>query len=292
MRNIFVIMFSLFLISCSEENDNSNNKNEQSNDKVEVIQQAKIKKITENKDEDLSDHNISSKDKWDKIVDPQEGIVATENQENIEASLSQTSPEIPANDINEKDEPYKPSFAVSKNDIILGNASADVVVIEYFSPTCPHCFYYHEKILPELKKQYIDTNKIAYVIREFIGNKQDLDAAILERCQNNVDSFIKFQTVILAQQNKWAVTNKYRELLTNIGQIGGISAETYEKCLADNKIFETLLANTKLASSVQGFVGTPTFFVNGLHITEGYSLENLSKQIDKALQDSITNNIK
>ncbi|MFU7501946.1 MAG: DsbA family protein [Candidatus Tisiphia sp.] len=271
MHNILIIIISLLLISCSEESDKSNNKNEQPDNKVEVTQEKAPQE--ENND------NLAN-DKWNTIVNPQDSTNTEEPLDTVEDSATNST-----DNVSLKQMPYKPTFNVSQNDIVLGNVKVTVVVVEYFSPTCPHCAYYHEKILPELKKKYVDTNKIAYIIREFIGNKQDLDAAILARCPNDLDSFLKFQSVILARQDKWGSSNRYRELLTNIAQIGGVSAETYAKCLNDNKIVETLLANTNLAASSQGFVGTPAFFVNGI-LTNGYSLEILSRIIDKTLENS------
>ncbi|WP_341753692.1 DsbA family protein [Candidatus Tisiphia endosymbiont of Dioctria rufipes] len=276
MHNILIIIISLLLISCSEESDKSNNKNEQPDNKAEVTQEKAPQE--ENND------NLAN-DKWNTIVNPQDSMASTNTEESLDTVEDSATNSTDISDISLKQMPYKPTFNVSQNDIFLGNIKATVVVVEYFSPTCPHCAYYHEKILPELKKKYIDTNKIAYIIREFIGNKQDLDAAILARCPNDLDSFLKFQSVILAQQDKWGSSNRYRELLTNIAQIGGVSAETYAKCLSDNQIVETLLANTNLAASSQSFVGTPAFFVNGI-LTNGYTLEILSRVIDKTLENS------
>ncbi|WP_425362929.1 DsbA family protein [Candidatus Tisiphia endosymbiont of Hybos culiciformis] len=291
MRNILIILISLLLISCSEESDKSNNENKQSDNKAEVSQEKTP--IEENND------NLAN-DKLDITVDNQETeqpdrAISTNTDKPIDTTTDSAKTEsadvkTDIQVVSLPQMPYKPTFNVSRNDIVLGNIKANVVVVEYFSPTCPHCAYYHDIILPKLKEKYIDTNKIAYIIREFIGNKQDLDAAILQRCPNNTDSFLKFQSVILSQQDKWGVSNRYRELLTNIAQIGGVSAETYAKCLNDNQIVETLLANTNLAASAPNFVGTPTFFVNGIQ-TNGYDLQTLSKEIDKALNSSTTNPI-
>ncbi|WP_341756059.1 MULTISPECIES: DsbA family protein [unclassified Candidatus Tisiphia] len=285
MHNVLIILVSLLLISCSEEGDKSNDKNKQLGNKTELTQEKTP--TEENNDNianeplniivDQQDPNRTTSTNTDKPIDTTTNSVKTESAD-IKTDVQVVSPQ---------QMPYKPTFNVSRNDIVLGNIKANVVVVEYFSPTCPHCAYYHDTILPKLKEKYIDTNKIAYIIREFIGNKQDLDAAILQRCPNNIDSFLKFQSVILSQQDKWGVSNRYRELLTNIAQIGGVSAETYAKCLNDNQIVETLLANTNLAASVPNFVGTPTFFVNGM-LTNGYDLQTLSKAIDKALNNSTT----
>jgi len=304
MRNIFIIIISLLLVSCSDDN---NNKNEVNISESEIITDKEpklendnhstshpsngeaITNLNEITKQKVENDDNSTDDKWDKIVeldDSEHSIPIEGNEDSVQHSIDTKTV---SDEVSQKQELYKPTFNVSKNDIVLGNINSNVVVVEYFSPTCPHCAYYNKIILPSLKKKYIDTNKIAYVIREYIGNKQDLDAAILGRCQNNQDSFLNFQSVILEQQDKWSTSTKYRELLTNIAGIGGVSAESYAKCLNDEKILETLLANTKLVADFPHFLGTPSFFVNGKLITTGYSVETISKVIDEALKNSVSN---
>ncbi len=181
------------------------------------------------------------------------------------------------------------SLNIEADDMTLGNIHSKVVMIEYLSPTCPSCAYYKKNIFPKLKEKYIDTNKIAYVIREFISNKQDLDAAILARCSSSQEDFIKLITVLLYQQDNWATSNKYREILTNIGQLAGITPEQYARCLNDENLAELLIANREVAANSPGFIGTPSLFFNGVLLTEAHNMESLSKSIDKALQDNNTN---
>jgi protein-disulfide isomerase len=176
-------------------------------------------------------------------------------------------------------------FGIEADDIVYGNPEASVIFVVYYSTTCPHCVGYHKRILPELKAKYIDTGKIAYVSREFIGNKQDFDATSLARCEGSVDSYTKFTHVILEQQESWAYNKNYREILTNLAGLGGISPDKYAACLKNKSIGETLMANTKLLTSQPGFVGTPSFFINGKQYTGIYTLEDLSTAIDAALAD-------
>lgn len=325
MPNILIIISSLcLLISCTEDKDNSKNPNNNTDDSPvlttpatqEISTTSPLKETFVNSS---NDHTPNSTDSFaaDTPLEPEEANPILNSKEsgplppppdsnnsvtiqnNIDSSdepaPSDTPPLLPQkeedntpeNNNRDNNETFEvPTFKVNKNDIVLGNANSEVVLIEYYSPTCTHCAYYNKAILPALKKKYTETNKIAYVIREFIGNKADLDAAILQRCANNLDSFLKFQTVILEQQDKWAGNNRYRELLINIGKSGGISAEDYETCRKDDKIVKILIANTNLANNAPHFIGTPTFFINGQQISGGYSLENLSNQLDKALQQT------
>lgn len=174
------------------------------------------------------------------------------------------------------------TMAANDDDIILGSAEAKVTIIEYFSPTCPHCAYYHKKTFPELKKRYIDTGKITYIMREFVASKQDLDAAILARCKNDQVTYLKFINVILASQGSWAYSKNYREILTNIGIMGGVPAEEYATCLNDEKKLNMLFNNSKLASKQPKVVGTPAFFINGKYFSPPYSIKKIAEIIDQA----------
>ena len=52
----------------------------------------------------------------------------------------------------------------------MGPADAKVVLIEYASASCPHCAAFHNDSFGKLKSEYIDTNKIRFVFREFPHN--------------------------------------------------------------------------------------------------------------------------
>ena len=58
----------------------------------------------------------------------------------------------------------------------VGNADAKVVVIEYLSPSCPHCAAFHTDVYPQIKTEYIDTDKVLFIPRPFVRNV--LDSAI------------------------------------------------------------------------------------------------------------------
>ncbi|EER22744.1 MULTISPECIES: DsbA family protein [spotted fever group] len=267
MRSIFIVLiFLLFLSSCSEEKAQDKNHEEKQIIEQETLQNNETSKET-------NQEAVNSENTAESIVP------ANDNNQTDEvstpASQEQKNPEI---------KPVKVTFKIDNNDMVLGNKKSNVIVVEYFSPTCPHCAYYHQTIFPELKKKYIDTNKIAYVAREFIATKQDLDAAILARCKGDIDSFVQFHNIILKQQDKWAYSNKYRELLTDIGQLGGVSPEEYKQCLNSDKITETLIANTNFVAKAPKFIGTPSFFVNGVQ-TGNYSIDNISTAVDKALEE-------
>ena len=125
----------------------------------------------------------------------------------------------------------------------------------------------------------MDSNKIAYAKREFIATKQDMDAAVLARCGGDIKRLV-FYDVLLKQQDNWAFNRNYNEVLTNIGQIGGISPEQYKKCLENKELGIILMNNTKLIARIPGFIGTPVFVINNKLHNGKFSLEELKAVIE------------
>ena len=173
--------------------------------------------------------------------------------------------------------------AISNDDVVIGDREAAVTIVEYFSPTCTHCNVFHQEVFPELKAKYIDTGKIAYVMREFVGNKQDLDASILARCSVDNEGYLKLMEVILSTQEEWAFNKNYRQKLVYIGAQGGITEEQYKKCLAGDSWTEVFIKNAKLAANTPNFIGTPSFFINGELISATLSKEQFFNKIEQEL---------
>ena len=61
-------------------------------------------------------------------------------------------------------------------DKVLGNADAPVTVIEYASPTCPHCAAFSNDVFEPFKAAYIDPGHVKFILRPFVRNV--LDAAV------------------------------------------------------------------------------------------------------------------
>ena len=234
-------------------------------------------------------------------VDPAEPVVSLEKDtdlgghESAPADADNTKPEEKAaepssensssleNNVSSGVNPMLTGFNITLDDIVLGNREASVVMIEYFAPTCPHCVSFHKNIFPKIKELYIDSGKIAYVMREFITNQQDLDATILARCNGSTAKYLEFIDALFEQQNSWVMDKDYKKSLTAMGAIGGVTAEQYESCLQDEQKKNALMAKTVFISQQPKFVGTPSFFVNAVLHEAPYSLEKLSATIDAAL---------
>ncbi|MDH5772781.1 MAG: DsbA family protein, partial [Rhodospirillaceae bacterium] len=67
----------------------------------------------------------------------------------------------------------------------IGSPDAKVVIHEYASLTCSHCANFHTNVLPEIKKNYVDTGKVRIVYHDFPLDDLALAASMLARCAGN-----------------------------------------------------------------------------------------------------------
>ena len=88
-------------------------------------------------------------------------------------------------------------------EMVLGDPTAPVTIIEYASMTCPHCAHFSTTTFPELKKRYIDTGKVRFIFREFPLDQLAAAGFILARCAGPDKYFPKIET-LFAPQRDWA----------------------------------------------------------------------------------------
>ena len=70
-------------------------------------------------------------------------------------------------------------------EMVLGADDAPVTIIEYASLTCPHCRTFHVNVWPELKKKYVDTGQVRFIMREFPFDPRSSAGFMLARCMGD-----------------------------------------------------------------------------------------------------------
>jgi protein-disulfide isomerase len=164
----------------------------------------------------------------------------------------------------------------------LGNADAPVTIIEYASMTCPHCAHFHETTYPELKKRYIDAGKVRFIFREFPLDPLAAAGFMLARCAGDGKFFPMIET-LFAQQKDWVVQKPLEPLLA-IARQAGFTKETFDACLANQKVLDGIEEVRSRGAQKFQVNSTPTFFLNGKKLAGTPSIEELSKQIDSYLK--------
>jgi protein-disulfide isomerase len=170
---------------------------------------------------------------------------------------------------------------VAADDKFIGNADAPVTIVEYFSLGCPHCKHFHETILPQLKKDYVDTGKVRLVFRDFPLDNVSFAAAMLTRCVNDLAYFPMVDT-LFQQQDSWHVQGGV-EQIRNIARTAGMDDAAFDGCLNDQARKDRIVAIQKEAADKFKVNSTPTFFINDHVLAGAGEYEPFKQAIEAAL---------
>jgi protein-disulfide isomerase len=168
-------------------------------------------------------------------------------------------------------------------DVMIGSDKAPVTIIEYASMTCPHCAHFEETTLPELKKRYIDTGKVRYVMREFPLDALAAAGFMLARCAGP-DKYESVVETLFAKQPDWVVPKPIEPLMAIAKQFG-FTEESFNACLANQKVLDDIQAVRDHAVNKLAVNSTPTFFINGKRLVGDLSIDVMAKEIDPYLKE-------
>ncbi len=177
-----------------------------------------------------------------------------------------------------------PAEVPPPGDFSIGNPEATVKIVEYASFTCPHCAHFHETVWPDLKKNYIDTGKVYFTLREVYFDRVGLWAAMMARCGGEM-RYYGIHDMLFSKQQEWLASQDPAvivDALKAIGVSAGMDAAAIDTCLNDQAMAEALVKQFETNMEADGVEGTPTVFVNGEKVGNP-SYEDLSAAIDAAL---------
>jgi protein-disulfide isomerase len=168
-------------------------------------------------------------------------------------------------------------------DHFMGAKNAKVIIIEYSSVSCPHCAEYKKHTFAQLKADYIDTNKILYIYRDFPINKQGVMGAMLAHCAGP-DEYLKYRDILIESQPVWAYRSNYMEVLTSIAKLGGFSDEKIKACFSNVLLQDKIMGKSMDAAVALNIHAAPTFFINGHKHYGVLSYQKMKHIIDSYLQ--------
>ena len=182
------------------------------------------------------------------------------------------------------------------DDPILGEKNAKVTLIDFTDYECPFCKRYFDQTFSQIKKEYIDTGKIKYVVRDlplpFHANAhKEAQAAECAREQGGDGAYYKYHDEIF----KRTTSNGTGLALTELSVIAndlGLDGTTLQSCLDSDKYKAEVDKDLADAAAV-GATGTPTFFIGkstpdgviiGTKIVGAQPLSAFQAEIDKQLK--------
>lgn len=167
-------------------------------------------------------------------------------------------------------------------DVVLGQADAPVTVVEYASFTCPHCGTFAKETFPQVRKDYVETGKVKFILREVYFDQYGLWASMVARCGGE-KGFYPLAHRFLTTQESWSGAEDIGLAIHQIGRRAGLSADRLEQCLSDREFATELLAEYQKHAAEDDIQSTPTFIINGKKHGGAMSYEEFSKLLDAEL---------
>ena len=167
--------------------------------------------------------------------------------------------------------------------IIIGNKDAKIKIIAYESLTCSHCANFHIDVLPDLKKEYIDTGLARIEFRHFPLDVAAFNASKIAQCKNDGSSEILNNLYL--NQSKWIKGNTIEEVNQNLKKFlvsEGIKVN-FDKCTTDKNI-EDFVLNDRIEGVKKFKVNaTPTIIINDKKFEKSLNYKNLKKTLEKLI---------
>ncbi len=193
---------------------------------------------------------------------------------------------------------YRPAREVIKNpslaeimkpgplpEMSVGRADAPVTIIKYASLTCPYCRQFQLTTYPQLKREYIDTGKVRFILREFPIGFQSGAATIALRCakpEKYFDLYGKF----MSQQNAWVSQEVRRDPIFKIASQVGMTRAEFDACY-ENQGMIAALNQVKERGRTLGVIGTPNFFVNGKLVKTVLGMPEIRQMVDPIIAGQV-----
>ena len=180
---------------------------------------------------------------------------------------------------------YSDNSNASDSLVVLGSDKAIVKIKVFSSLTCPHCANFHIKIVPEIKREYIDTGQVQLIFIDFPLDQAGFNASKLLHCLDKKKQ-IAFLDIIYETQTKWTNASNLNDINKNLKKIVknlGISSVQFDKCLIDEDISDKILNGRIDANRKYSINSTPTIVINEKKLEGSVSFKNIKKKIEKLI---------
>lgn len=154
--------------------------------------------------------------------------------------------------------PFKEQVVSIGNSPFLGKADAPLTLIEYSDYQCPYCARHYRDVLPNLKKDYIDTGILKYVMRELpliSIHPNAMKASQAALCAGDQEKYFEMHDMLFDNQREMSAEN----LKAFAGTIG-LDTSAFNECF-DSKKYQKQIGSDMASSKTFGLTGTPAFLI-------------------------------
>jgi protein-disulfide isomerase len=140
---------------------------------------------------------------------------------------------------------------------VLGSADAPITMVEFTDYQCPYCRRFHEQSWPDLKKNYVDTGKVRFIVRDLPLDFHDqaLPSAVAARCAGEQGKYWPMYDALLSQTE---ALNK--DSARKLAVAAGVELPAFDSCLHNPAIRHAIESDIAEAQRI-GVTGTPGFVI-------------------------------
>jgi protein-disulfide isomerase len=159
--------------------------------------------------------------------------------------------------LSEPENELKGATLISLSKHVLGSSTAPLTLVEFVDFECPFCSQFHSQIFPELKRKYIDTGILRFVVSDFPlpSHAYAFTAAKFARCAEFQGKY--WEAVDAFMLSPQVATPK---VIEKISDDIHLDRKQLMACLEIPAITDSINQDENMATSI-GVVGTPTFLL-------------------------------
>jgi protein-disulfide isomerase len=159
-----------------------------------------------------------------------------------------------AQQAKKRQRPTTATVTLEKDRPVLGAADAPVTVVEFTDYQCPYCRRFTQTTFPLLKRDYIDTGKVRWVVRDLplAFHKNARKAGQSVHCANEQGKFWEMRDMLF-KNSKLQDSD-----LRNYAEQVDLDLTAFDSCLASDHYMNEMDKDSAEAKRV-GITGTPSF---------------------------------
>ncbi len=163
----------------------------------------------------------------------------------------------------------------------LGDPDAPVVMVEYSDYACPFCARFFEETLPDIKENYIDTDRVRFVYKDLIvvGGGKAAEAA---HCAGEQDAYWEYHDLLFENleqdRGNWADA----DIHVGYAEELGLDSQELVECFEEERYAERVQRSTEEAVGLD-ITGTPGFVINGEVVSGAQPYQVFEEVIERKL---------
>jgi protein-disulfide isomerase len=153
--------------------------------------------------------------------------------------------------------PKTASVSIGEEPTQLGAADAPVTVVEFTDYQCPFCKRFIQTTFPLLKRDYIDTGKVRWIVRDLpLGFHANANkAALAAHCAGDQGKYWEMRDILFRNN-----ANLGNEKLPGYAREIGLDGKAFDACLSSDRHQAQIDQSSREANLIR-VTGTPSFII-------------------------------